>query len=147
MYVAALVGVLLSGCTSRPAEISLARLVQEQEAFFGDEVKTRGTVRRFEDVSDSYYVLEDEGRNRVALVPASTVKDLVGEEVTVTGKFELKPAFGRAIEVKRILPDPGRALRGGTVGVRGYVENVTRVWPRFFEFAQRKDPVPGEAIS
>lgn len=99
IYVAVLASVLLLSCTSRPEEVSLARLAHEQEAFSGDEIKTHGTVRKFENANGTYFVLEDESRNRVALLPASMVERLVGQEITVTGRFELKRGLGRVITV------------------------------------------------
>lgn len=100
--VAALVGPLTTGCAGGPTEVSLTRLAQEQDAFSGDEITTSGTVRKFEDARGSYFVLEDESRNRVALSPTSMVAGLVGEEILVTGNFEVRPGFGRVIEIERI---------------------------------------------
>lgn len=56
--VLALAGVLLVGCTSGPAEVSLARLAHEQEAFSGEKIKTHGIVRKFDDASGEHYGLK-----------------------------------------------------------------------------------------
>ncbi len=101
----ALLGIVLAGCAS--PHRSLADLVAHQETYDGRVVTTSGTVRRFEDPSGPYYVLEDADGNRVEVTPASSVEGRVGEVVSVTGRFSIEPMQGRVIAVDSVSPSGG----------------------------------------
>jgi len=95
-----LLGVLLAGCSA--PHHSLAALTEHQDAYDGQAVSTSGTVRRFEDPSGPYFVLEDEDGNRVEVTPANDVSGYVGQTVSVTGRFRVDPQLGRLITVETV---------------------------------------------
>lgn len=93
---------VLVGCgrSSDPTEVSLAELAERPAAYNGRVVRTRGTVRGFDD--PRHYWLEDENMNRVGLIPVDRVAPHLGRQITVLGQF----SYAR---------DQGRRLRVGTI--------------------------------
>jgi hypothetical protein len=85
-----------------PREVSLARLVNEQEAYDGEVVRTEGVVRSFGREPAVEYWLEDACANRVGLVPIRRVAPLVGVDVIVVGRFTFESAHGRTISADSI---------------------------------------------
>ncbi len=98
--------VLMTGCGGEPADVPLAHLAADQEAYDGRSVSTRGTVVAIEDApgSQEYFVLEDNAGNRVRLLPDATASRHVGESVVVTGDFGFEPNGGRQLHADAIEP-------------------------------------------
>lgn len=93
----------VGGCSSSGATtVSLAALVADEERYAGDEVRTRGVVRRFSGASGPHFVLEDAEQNRVRLVPVEEVADREGDPVVVVGTFDFDDTTGRVIHVERL---------------------------------------------
>ncbi len=79
-------------------------LSDRQEELDGVTVETSGVVRRFDDIGGTYFVVEDDARNRVRVEPAERFMDSVGDRVVVIGRFDWDEERGRRIEVTRVLP-------------------------------------------
>lgn len=92
----------LAACdrSTAPVELSLAELAANPAAYNGRVVRTRGTVRGFDD--PRHYWLEDDNMNRVGLIPEDRVAPHLGRQITVLGQF----SYAR---------DRGRRLRVGTI--------------------------------
>ncbi len=85
-----------------PSSVSLVTLTSDQDAYRGAVVTTRGTVRRFIDPSGPYFVIEDPDRNRVEVLPTSSVAPYVGRRVEVTGTYDVDQSVGRFIRTDRV---------------------------------------------
>lgn len=94
--------VLSSACGGDPVQVPLAELAENQEEYSGKTVVTSGRIKRFEDPSGPYYVLQDQEHNRVALTPKRRAAAFEGDSVTVSGIFVVKEALGRVIEIQTI---------------------------------------------
>ncbi|AXV04819.1 Menaquinone via futalosine polyprenyltransferase [Euzebya pacifica] len=99
VVVVSLVGVLLGGCGigGGVQEVRLERLADEQDAWDGRDVRTRGIVRMAE--QPLHYWIEDDVPNRVEIQPADAVEDHVGRQVIVEGTFRFRDDEGRRITV------------------------------------------------
>lgn len=97
--VMSLTGMLLGGCGigGGVQEVTLERLADEQDAWDGRDVRTRGIVRMAE--QPLHYWIEDAEPNRVEILPAEAVEDLVGQQVIVEGTFAFRDDRGRTITV------------------------------------------------
>lgn len=84
----------------RPADVPLATLAVQEDAYQNKTVRTQGIIRMFE--PPRHYWIEDEYPNRVALEPEHLVADLVGQEVRVVGRFHFDDRTGRVIRIKEI---------------------------------------------
>ena len=105
--VLSLLGLMMFAVTCSPfgpAHVPLAELADQEEAYIGETVQTTGTVRMFEAEGRfaRHFVLEDEQRNRVAIVPQDALADFVGERIEVTGRFEFDEATGRVIHLDSV---------------------------------------------
>lgn len=89
-----------------PLELSLAELAARPTAYDGRVVRTRGTVRGFDD--PRHYWLEDENLNRVGLMPEERVAPHLGRQITVLGQFSYTRDRGRRIRIGTIEEYDGR---------------------------------------
>lgn len=102
--------VLFAGCSDDPAPLEQATLVElvgEQDDYDGRRVEAVGVVRRFgeaEGAARLHFVVEDQQKNRVALVPNDAAEPYVGTEVVVVGVFRFSEERGRRLEIERIDP-------------------------------------------
>lgn len=98
----------LNGCGQgdKPLEISLAELAERPAAYDGRVVRTRGTVRGFDD--PRHYWLEDANLNRVGLTPEDRIAPHLGRQITVLGQFSYARDRGRRIRVGTIEDYDGR---------------------------------------
>lgn len=98
----------LNGCGQgdTPLEISLAELVERPAAYDGRVVRTRGTVRGFDD--PRHYWLEDANLNRVGLTPEDRIAPHLGRQITVLGQFSYTRDRGRRLRVGTIEDYDGR---------------------------------------
>lgn len=95
--------VLAAACAARqPASVSLASLAAHQEDYKGEEVTTRGVVRRFTDPAGTYLVIEDAEHDRIEVLPASRMARYEGRRVEVTGRFAVDQTTGRLMRVERV---------------------------------------------
>ncbi len=93
--------VLLGACgDDRVAPVTLAQLVAAAPSFDGERVETEGVLNRFAD--PEHYWLEDEDRNRVAVLPGELVEHHRGEKLRVVGRFSYHPDAGRRIELDAV---------------------------------------------
>lgn len=107
------VGILLGACSDdHVAPVTLAQLAAAAPLFDGERVETEGVLNRFTD--PEHYWLEDEDRNRVAVLPGTLVEDHRGEKVRVVGRFSYDPDHGRRIELDAVAT---AALQGSVPGV------------------------------
>ncbi len=89
---------LLVACGGeRVSPVTLEQLAASAPAFNGELVETEGVVNRFDD--PEHYWLEDDAINRVAVKPGSAVRDHLGENLRVVGRFSYHPEEGRRIEI------------------------------------------------
>ncbi|MGH8998124.1 MAG: hypothetical protein ACRDY7_01890 [Acidimicrobiia bacterium] len=105
---------LMAACGAdddRPADVSLATLATQEDAYQNKLVRTQGVVRVFE--PPRHYWIEDDHPNRVALEPEHLVAPLVGQEVRVVGRFHFDERTGRVIKIKEIAESdaPSSGLR------------------------------------
>lgn len=92
------------GCGGDP-EVSLKELAQSQQAYAGQRVVTRGVVRHERDPDGSdYFVLADPRGTLVGLQPAGLARPFEGRKVQVSGLFDIRPGFGRVIDIDGITP-------------------------------------------
>lgn len=88
-----------------PSSVTLDRLVADQDDLAGRRVTVAGTVVPFEEPDGTVsFVLEDDGKNRVLLIPTVRVEDHAGEPVVVTGYFDFDPEAGRLLRIEEIRP-------------------------------------------
>lgn len=96
----------VSGCRSDggdgPVTVSLSTLAAHESRHVGHEVSTTGTVRSWGSGADEQFWIEDGSRNRVGLEPGARVADRVGDEVTVTGRFDFDEESGRVIHIDSV---------------------------------------------
>ena len=99
---------VLVGCDqgNKPIEVSLSELTERPAVYGGRVVRTRGTVRGFDD--PRHYWLEDENLNRVGLLPEERVAPHLGRQITVLGQFSYTRDRGRRIRVGTIEDYDGR---------------------------------------
>lgn len=89
--------------SSAPIRVTIAELVAYQSAYVNKTVATSpGVVTRFSDSGGTYFVLQADAQDRVALRPSAKVAGYVGRSVRVTGRFGFDPNAGRYIEVSSI---------------------------------------------
>ncbi|WP_018948502.1 hypothetical protein [Thioalkalivibrio sp. ALMg11] len=89
---------LLVACGGeRVSPVTLEQLAASAPAFDGEMVETEGVVNRFDD--PEHYWLEDDDINRVSVTPGSAVRDHLGENLRVVGRFTYHPEEGRQIEI------------------------------------------------
>ncbi len=89
---------MLAACGGeRVSPVTLEQLAASAPAFNGELVETEGVVNRFDD--PEHYWLEDDAINRVAVKPGSAVRDHLGENLRVVGRFSYHPEEGRRIEI------------------------------------------------
>ena len=93
----AITGLLVACGSERVTPVTLAQLAASAPAFNGELVETEGVVNRFDD--PEHYWLEDDAINRVAVTPGSAVRDHLGENLRVVGRFSYHPEEGREIEI------------------------------------------------
>lgn len=91
---------LLTAC-SGATQVSLANLVNQENSLDGRTVVTQGVVRTFDE--PRHYWIEDEQLNRVSVEPDEAVKDLVGEQVEVSGRFTASRDEGRKIQAQSVI--------------------------------------------
>jgi hypothetical protein len=84
----------------RIEDITLAELAARQHTYDGRTVRTRGTVRGFDD--PRHYWLEDENINRVGLIPVELIAPHLGRKVTVVGRYAFTPDRGRMITIQTV---------------------------------------------
>lgn len=111
-----------SGCQPfqrGPEEVSLAQLAARQEAYDGHQVRTRGAVRKLQDIAGPYYyVIEDADQHDAELQPGSSAADYEGRQVEVVGLFH----FSERSEIHNDRSD-GRHWNHQTLGL-----DVDSVW-------------------
>ncbi len=103
--VAAITVAAIAACGSTsPTDVTLAALAAEQERYDGRTVTTEGTVTAIRDApaDEPYYVLQDQSRNRVRLVPADVAQPHDGDLVQVTGTFRFIADRGRELQIEEI---------------------------------------------
>lgn len=94
-------GMVVAACA--PLDVTLDRLVAEQEDLAGRRVTVAGMVVPFEGPDGTVsFVLEDDRQNRVLLLPTVRVEDHAGEEVVVTGEFDFDSDVGRLLRIEEI---------------------------------------------
>ncbi|GEM_PF-3314546 len=99
----AAVGLLVGACGA--SEVTLRRIVANQERMSGRRVVVSGRVVAFEDPDGTMdYILEDYQQNRVLLLPDDIAADYVGRQIEVTGLYEFDPGQGRVLWVEEIRP-------------------------------------------
>ncbi len=102
-YLTVLVGLLLliTGCVGGGvADVTLAQLAADQDFHAGRSVRTQGLVQAFGDPPHVW--IEDGVPNRVEIIPAEAVADLVGQQVRVEGRFTYAEDEGRRITVDTV---------------------------------------------
>ena len=97
LFLIPLLGVLSACGGERVSPVTLEQLAVSAPAFNGELVETEGVVNRFDD--PEHYWLEDGAINRVAVTPGSAVRDHLGENLRVVGRFSYHPEEGRKIEI------------------------------------------------
>ena len=91
-----------------PSSVTLDRLVADQDDLAGRRVTVAGTVVPFEEPDGSVsFVLEDDRKNRVLLIPTVRVEDHAGKQVVVTGEFDFDPEVGRLLRIEEVRPTEG----------------------------------------
>lgn len=94
--------------TCAPASVTLDRLVADQDDLAGRNVTVAGTVTPIEEPDGTVsFVLEDDRKNRVLLLPTVRVEDHAGEPVVVTGEFDFDPEVGRLLRIEEVRPAEG----------------------------------------
>ena len=93
-------GVLAACAQTAPVAVDLAVLADQQEAWHGRLVEVSGVVETYPD--PRHYWVEDEAVNRVELWPPEGWSDLVGQTVTVRGRFTFVEGEGRRIHVEEV---------------------------------------------
>lgn len=94
---------VLYGCGDpAPVRTTLSALKAAQLDFHGQHVLVSGTLRTFD--SPRHYWIENENRDRVAVVTGDDLAALVGQTVEVSGTFVYDPNAGRRIEVVKLQP-------------------------------------------
>ncbi len=97
------IGLVVGACGA--SEVSLRRIVANQERMSGKRVVVSGRVVAFEDPDGTMdYILEDYQQNRVLLLPEEMVADYVGRQIEVTGLYEFDPNQGRVLWVEELRP-------------------------------------------
>ena len=92
----------LSGCAGS-GQVSLARLVSDQDSYLGRQVSTSGRVERQAETNGTpYYVLADPAQDLVLLAPSRKAKPYLGRIVSVRGRFGFDPHAGRVIQIVSI---------------------------------------------
>ncbi len=87
---------------AQPTELAIADLARFAERYDGELVATRGVVQRFDE--PEHYWIEGPGGKRVAIHPATGVRDRVGEHVRVVGVFTYDRERGRRLVPRTIEP-------------------------------------------
>lgn len=84
------------------SDVTLAELAANPQAYVGRNVRTRGTVRGFDD--PRHYWLEDADINRVGLMPPEQIAPHLGREASIVGRFTYARDRGRRIAIISIEP-------------------------------------------
>ena len=97
-------GLLLAGCGGGGrSSVSIAALVKQARTYEGKRIETQGVVQRKHDPKGHVYlVLADSSGNVVRLKPPTRVRSYVNAAVSVKGRFEIPPGYGRVILVSSL---------------------------------------------
>ncbi|MGC3872894.1 hypothetical protein ACPF7Z_06450 [Halomonas sp. GXIMD04776] len=91
---------LVACADDRPAEVPLSILALQQAAYEDKHVATQGVVRTFE--TPRHYWIEDDGLNRVEVLPQERIAPYLGKRVRIIGRFHYGQNEGRKLEIERI---------------------------------------------
>ena len=98
-----LTAAVLLGCgDAAPVRTTLSALKASQLDFHGQHVLVSGTLRTFD--SPRHYWIENDHRDRVAVVTDEELAPLVGQTIDVSGIFIYDPNEGRRIEAIELRP-------------------------------------------
>ena len=95
--------VALLGCGQpSPRPVALSDLAANAASYKGQQLRLEGTVQFFSPPAHAW--IEDNALNRVELLPLDAVSEYVGQQVSVTGTFDVGDGRGRRLRVEQITP-------------------------------------------
>lgn len=104
-WTAVAMALLLLAACGGPSAVTLRSLTADSAAYDGERVVAVGTVVEFteaEGATERHLVLQDDGQNRVQLVPLEEAEPYIGAGVRVTGYYAFDPERGRRLEIEEI---------------------------------------------